>query len=251
MFVAVLLVILLPISVHAENMRPEILSLTWDEEQDGVLITFRKNGIDGSCRIIGRFGSVDEPMHGGGANEVDLPGEVVEFCWRTSDLVPGETYSFAISMLTPDRQEICSEEKDCTIPIFEVQSPIEINECVIPDLSFSKLKEMQDRLIGYVLEGDFQSYMAVCNDLYDSAVTASLKTSGIVRVLLTAPGGQMTVFDAGNSPYFEVQDDYYDFAHNLAEEFVSPLWIERGRYTLRFYDWERKCLIGTCEFNVV
>ena len=254
---ASLLLIILLMSITllapAEDLRPEITAASWSDEQDGVLITFRKNGIEGDYKVACRLGAKDEPWSSGGANGISDSGDTVEYFWKTGNLVPGETSSFWIDVVTPDGTTVVSDEAEVTVPLANAVSPIKILEFSVPDLSASKLKKMREDLLTILLQypDEPERYLSVCNDYYDEAVSAVFRSTGIVQVLVTEPDGAKACFWAGNYPSETGTDNYHNFAYNLADRFVMSFPVKQGNYTVSFYDWDLKCLIDTYSFNVV
>ena len=163
----------------AEDLRPEITAASWSDEQDGVLITFRKNGIEGDYKVACRLGAKDEPWSSGGANGISDSGDTVEYFWKTGNLVPGETSSFWIDVVTPDGTTVVSDEAEVTVPLANAVSPIKILEFSVPDLSASKLKKMREDLLTILLQypDEPERYLSVCNDYYDEAVSAVFRST--------------------------------------------------------------------------
>lgn len=241
---------LLPLQARAENPAPEILSAEWSDGQGGILVTFRKNGAEGEYALRSRHGGVTDPWHGAiGLIGVEAADEVNEYLCRNANLVPGETYSFQIIVTAPDGQETASEEKEAAVPITDGPSPIGVFECSVPDLSREKLVAMREALIGYILDWDPYTFTERFEEIWPETVSASFRTTDITKVLVTTPHGDVMIFDAGKSP-LSGDDNYYDFARRLAEEFVGTWPIDAGRYEVRVYDRERLCLLGMYHFNV-
>ena len=241
---------MIPFSACAGEARPEITSIQWSEEKDGVVLAIRKNGIEGNYSIICRYGSVDDPWHGAGGDTLDASDETFEYCWNYAGLIPGETYSFQVTVATPDSETVFSEEKEVKIPISDAESQVKILRCSVPDLSAGKLQAMQEKLLKIYFDEGMEAYDAACNDEYALAVSAEFEAEGMATVQVIAPGGDQKTFTAGTFPLDDHQSDIDDFAWNLATGFVFTLPIEQGEYTVRLYDWEQKCFISSFCFNV-
>ena len=244
------LLAVLPLCAQAEGGGPEILSAVWSDADDGIRVTFRTNGLEGMWMLSSFFGAADEPFHGGSGRpltpEEAAAGECVVY---SAVLVPGETFHFRVSVTTPDGQEYTSGPAEAAVPLTGAESPITVSACAVPDLDKAALLAMQEELLGLLIDGDFEQYAALCREkYYDKIVTADFEVSDIVWVLVISPGGDMDVFCAGPDPF---GGTLYSFSHSLTDLFVSPFTAGEGQYTVRLYDWERKCLIGTYTFNVV
>lgn len=250
--ILVLMAAALPLCVRAESPEPETLSAVWSEEQDGFLITFRRNGAEGELGLVIIYGEADDPRYGGSYQYIgETAGDPAEYLVNSSGLIPGETYTFLVCATPPDQQDFLLAGISAAVPVTGAQSPIRIDECSIPDLSLSALEQMRQELMGYMSGNDMESFAAAWDGHYKNSVAASFRSSDQVRVLLIAPDGNRSSFIAGDDPRYSIHDDYYDLGVQLAMNFVSPITIMSGQYTLRMYDWERKCLIGTWYFNVV
>ena len=235
-----------------EGIKPEITSVTWSDEHDGVLITFQKNGIEGDYIIGCHMGAPNDLWNGASGNSIHDSEETVVYCWDSGNLIPGETSSFWISVNSSDNNVIDSDEVGITIPLANVISPIKILEYSVPDISAQKLRAMQEQLQEsyFQYQDELDKYLSIRDGAYEQAVFASFRTTDIVKVLIVAPDGAKACFWAGNMPFEEQTEGYYDFARNLADLFVFSFPVEVGSYEVRVFDWDRKCLIDSYSFNV-
>ena len=225
--------------------KPRVLSVHWDEEKDGVAVTFDKCGIEGTYFIFAHLKLENGHYGNGGGNDIEAPGtSVVESFYRwTIDFIPGRTYGISIDVEKPDGQYVVSDLMDVTVPITDEKSPVDVTLFKFPTLSAKGLKTMYEQ-INAAWDKSYDDFARIADAAFEKYVPATVQLSGTARVLVTAPDGSTTVFIAGERAT-------HSFSYELGFSFsLRGLSFEEGIYTLDFYDWDRKCHIGTWHFMI-
>ena len=233
------------------QIKPEILSIKWSEEDDGAIIKYRKNGVSGSYWCWIGYGTKDKATKSGGYDiKEDTWKEIVEFCRQSLDFIPGETITFWIRVKQADNEYIESEPQDLYIPISNKKSPITVDACYVADLDASVLEKLYDQVAVVYYDEGYDAYKAIATPYYKAAVNTNFVTSNAVTILITSPSGKKHAIRAYGDPSVE-EGSYLDFRDSLASSFAfHRIPIEKGKYSLRLYDTTEKCLIGTWYFNV-
>ena len=232
------------------QIRPEILSIKWSEEDQGVIIKYKKNGVSGAYwRWLGYGNKNNATPSGGNDIEEDTGAEIVEYCEHSLDFIPGETITFWIRAVQGN-DYIESDPQDLYIPISNKKSPITVTACYVADLDASVLEKLYDEVaVVYYNEG-YDAYKAIATPYYKEAVNTNFVTSNAVTVLITSPSGTKHAIRAYGDTSVK-EGDYLDFRDGLASSFAfHSLPIEKGEYTLQLYDTNERCLLGTWYFNV-
>lgn len=232
------------------QIRPEILSIKWSEEDEGVIIRYKKNGVSGTYWCWLGYGNKNNATPSGGYDiEEDTGAEIVEYCEHSLDFIPGETLTFWIRAIQGN-DYIDSDPQDLYIPITNKKSPITVTACYVDDLDASVLEKLYEEVaVVYYNEG-YDAYKAIATPYYKAAVNTNFVTSGAVTVLITSPSGTKHAIRAYGDTSVK-EGDYLDFRDSLASSFAfHSLPIEKGKYTLQLYDTDERCLLGTWYFNV-
>ena len=226
-----------------EPIHPEILSARWVAEDNAVVVRFRRNGLKGNYSVYSYLKSNQGKYTNGRGNPVEkADSEVIEYTFKsTGDFIPGETYGFKIRIFDSNRIKINeSAFVDVTVPISYQSSPIQIAECAVTDISASALQNMKQNIKAAWAKDNYSTYKSIAENTIHSRFSASER----VRISVTSPGGARVTLNTGG-----VYDNSLSAA--LGFSFADGFAIEPGTYTMDFYDWDRKCYIGTWYFKVI
>lgn len=235
-----------------DQIRPELLSVRWSDEDKEVVVEFKKNGISGTYMLWECFDTKsEENVSGGGFDiEEDNENDIIEVRRGMLDAVPGETLSIWIRVIREDGTYIESDPLELQIPITNTVSPITVSSCNIVDLDKSVLEELNNQVAEVYYNEGLDALRAAEAEYYKKAVNSEFVTSDTVTVLLISPNGMKHAFSAAGKPNVK-EGDYLYFNDGLASAFAfRSIPIEDGRYTLKVYDPDEMCLIGIWHFNV-
>ena len=231
---------------------PELLSARWSEEDKKVIAEFRKNNVQGQYQLWECFDrKSDENISGGGYEIQEDNGEdTIEVRQGMLDAIPGETLSIWIKVTREDGTVVESNVQEIQIPITNAVSPITVTACNVEDLDASVLEKLYEQVAEVYYNEGYDALKAIQSKYYRAAVNAEFITSDSVTVLMISPNGMKHAFFACGKPDVK-EGDYEYFNDSLASAFAfRRVPIMEGQYTLRIYDTNERCLIGTWYFNV-
>ena len=232
--------------------KPELVSVRLSKDDHKVVTQFKKNGVSGMYALWECFDKKsEENMSGGGYDiEEDNGKDIIEVRQGMLDAVPGETLSIWIRVIQEDGTDIESDPVELQIPITDILSPITVSACSIADLDKTVLEKLFDQVAEVYYNEGYEALRAAEAEYYKKAVHSEFVTTGTVTVLLISPNGMKCAFSASGTPDVK-EGDYLCFNDGLASSFAfRHIPIEEGQYTLKVFDRDKMCLIGTWYFNV-
>ena len=226
--------------VKKEN-QPFIENVSWNEAGKCVDVTFSKNGSTGSYMCLSRYGSAADQGQEETVRRVPaFSDETITVHITSNNDIPGKVQTYQVVEMTEDGTRVsASDLVEFRIPAREAVSGISVSVFSVPDIPESELQQMAEEF-GNAMGGTTASRI----DIVTRHAGLQVAFNAPVKVLMIAPGGKVSIFLANNAD---------GFCYLFGSAFAYGLPVEKGIYTVEFYDDELMCPVqgGPYTFNVV
>ncbi len=226
--------------VRKEN-QPVIDAVSWNEEAKCADLTFSRNGSSGPYVCLSRYGSADDQAQEDTVRRVpEVSGETITVHITSNNDIPGKVQTYQVVEMTEGGARVsASDPVEFRIPAKDAVSSISVNIFNIPDIPESELQQMAEEFRD-AMGGTTASRI----DIVTRHTGAKVMFTAPVKVLMTAPGGKVSIFFANNAD---------GFCYLFGSAFANGLPVEKGTYTVEFYDDGQMCPVqgGSFTFNVV
>ncbi len=212
---------------------PEILNLTWNSQEQTVVITFRKNGLKGTFSYFDHYGRTTDEKHVSYGDEIEYSADdVITVSTKSGNFIPGEWQTFYIMMENEEEKTYArSEPIDIQIPINRSSGQRAVVNFSIQPIKFNSLKSLADG-INAAYEKGYDEYEKYLKSHVDQVIQADVElTRNWLKVVFISPSGVVGVTSF-----------YGRFSEQIARMFLQVIPVEKGQYLIRFYDWDNLCL---------